>query len=111
MNNAPHSQTIQLKDQPDTIQESRKIDSSSFHPFILHPACFWDIDGTLIDTTTLIVDSLDFVYKRYFGRTLPPDAIRALIGTPLYKQIRVFGELEPFGRGCAGDHGGFYRVL
>ena len=66
-------------------------------PSILNPqpsTLLWDIDGTLIDTTTLIVDSLDHVYRRYFGRTLPQDDIRALIGTPLYKQIRVFGELE-----------------
>ena len=73
----------------------------------------WDIDGTLIDTTALIVASLDFVYKRYFGRTLPADDIRALIGTPLYKQIRVFGELETFGvdeRAIMADFIAFYEA-
>ncbi len=57
----------------------------------------WDIDGTLIDTTSLIVEALDHVYNLFYRRTLPPDAIRALIGTPLKSQIRVFGEPERFG--------------
>ncbi len=82
-------------------RKKEKVDSfnTEAFSFLLSPfSCLlWDIDGTLIDTTTLIVDSLDFVYRRYFGRTLPPDDIRALIGTPLYKQIRVFGELETLG--------------
>jgi HAD superfamily hydrolase (TIGR01549 family) len=57
----------------------------------------WDVDGTLIDTTALIAASLDYIYRKYFGRSLPHDELRALIGTPLKKQIRVFGELEAFG--------------
>src|ERR1051325_5847341 len=61
-------------------------------------ACvIWDVDGTMVDTTALIVDSLDHIYRRHYGRTLPVDALRALIGTPLRKQIRVFGEPEAFG--------------
>ena len=61
------------------------------------PCLLWDIDGTLIDTTTLITRSLDFIYRKYFGRTLEYDELRALIGTPLKSQIRVFGELDQFG--------------
>jgi HAD superfamily hydrolase (TIGR01509 family) len=57
----------------------------------------WDIDGTLIDTTILIVAALDHVYRTFLGRTLPPDEIRAIIGTPLYEQIRVLGPPEDFG--------------
>ena len=51
----------------------------------------------MVDTTTLIVQSLDHIYRRYFGKVLPEEEIRALIGTPLRKQIRIFGELETFG--------------
>lgn len=60
-------------------------------------AILWDVDGTLIDTTALITDALDFIYRKYFGKHLPYDERRALIGIPLKKQIRVFGELETFG--------------
>jgi len=60
-------------------------------------ALIWDVDGTLIDTTALIMEALDFLYRRYFGRTLPAEELRALIGIPLKKQIRVFGELETWG--------------
>jgi pyrophosphatase PpaX len=60
-------------------------------------ALLWDVDGTLTDTTALIADALDHIYQRHFHRTLPYEERRALIGTPLKKQIRVFGELEAFG--------------
>jgi HAD superfamily hydrolase (TIGR01549 family) len=51
----------------------------------------------MVDTTTLIMDALDHIYRRYFQRTLPPNELRALIGTPLRSQIRIFGEPESFG--------------
>ena len=57
----------------------------------------WDVDGTLTDSTSLIAQSLDFVFNKHFGRSLPEDALRALIGTPLRRQIRVFGEPEALG--------------
>jgi pyrophosphatase PpaX len=37
------------------------------------------------------------VYERFYGRTLPYDERRALIGIPLSKQIRVFGEPAALG--------------
>jgi pyrophosphatase PpaX len=55
------------------------------------------VDGTLIDTTTLIAESLDHVYRKHFGREMPFDSRRALIGMALWKQVRVFGEPEAFG--------------
>lgn len=61
------------------------------------PCLLWDVDGTLIDTTSLIVASLDHIYQKYYQRILPFDEIRGLIGLPLKKQIRIFGELETFG--------------
>lgn len=65
---------------------------------VLQPAALlWDIDGTLVDTTELIAETLDYIYKKYFGRSLPYEERCALIGTPLKKQIRIFGELEAFG--------------
>ena len=67
-------------------------------PFAHPIGCLlWDVDGTLTDTTSLIVDALDFIYRKHFGRTLPHDALRALIGTPLREQIRVFGDPEALG--------------
>lgn len=69
---------------------------SRAHPIDLQ-CLLWDVDGTLTDSTSLITESLDYVYRKHFGRTLPPDALRALIGTPLWKQIRVFGDPEALG--------------
>ena len=64
----------------------------SIRPLDPPPACIlWDIDGTLTDTTDLIIESLDTVYRAFYRRTLPPAEIRAIIGTPLRDQIRVFG--------------------
>ena len=65
---------------------------------ILPAECLlWDVDGTLTDTTALIAEALDFVYRKHYNRTLPYDGLRALIGTPLKTQIRVFGEPEALG--------------
>lgn len=62
------------------------------------PTCLlWDVDGTLVDTTTLITDALDHVYQKFYHRTLSLDERRAIIGTPLKKQVRVFGDPEQFG--------------
>ncbi len=63
----------------------------------LPPCLLWDVDGTLTDTTALIAEALEHVYVRFYGRTLPYDERCALIGTPLKKQIRVFGDPEAFG--------------
>lgn len=61
------------------------------------PSCLlWDVDGTMIDTTNLIVASLDHAYKTYFDCTLPTSELRALIGLPLKTQVRIFGEPENF---------------
>src|SRR5262249_45583171 len=57
----------------------------------------WDIDGTLIDTTRLIVAALDHTYRTFLGKTLPEEGLRAIIGTPLSKQMRVFGEPAEMG--------------
>jgi HAD superfamily hydrolase (TIGR01509 family) len=62
-----------------------------------YPTLLWDIDGTLIDTTHLVASSLDHVYRKFLGRTMPMDDIRAIIGTPLAEQVRVFGDPAEFG--------------
>jgi HAD superfamily hydrolase (TIGR01549 family) len=61
-------------------------------------ACLlWDVDGTMVDTTELIVSSLDYIYRKYYHQTAPEAAIRGLIGTPLRKQIRFFGDPADYG--------------
>lgn len=67
---------------------------TAWHPRIQLPpdGLLWDIDGTLIDTTSLIVSALDHTYRTFLGKTLPADEIRAIIGTPLSEQVRVFGD-------------------
>jgi len=61
------------------------------------PCLLWDVDGTLTDTTALIAEALDHIYRKFYGRALSFDDRRALIGTPLKKQIRIFGEPESLG--------------
>jgi HAD superfamily hydrolase (TIGR01549 family) len=67
------------------------------------------VDGTLIDTTNLIVDALGWTYETYFGKNLSREERRALIGTPLKSQIRVFGEPEEFGQDPEVVMEGFIR--
>ncbi len=52
----------------------------------------WDIDGTLIDTTTLIISGLDEIYRHYIGRTLERSELRKLIGIPLSAQMWALGD-------------------
>lgn len=87
--------TENLNDQGDTL--------------ISLPCLLWDVDGTLIDTTTLIAESLDVVYREFYGRTLSYEARRAIIGTPLKEQIRIFGEPEDFGTDAATVMDAFIR--
>lgn len=61
-------------------------------PNVRPEGLLWDIDGTLIDTTSLIVAALDHTYRTFIGRTLPPDKIRAIIGTPLSDQVLALGD-------------------
>jgi pyrophosphatase PpaX len=60
-------------------------------------AVLWDIDGTLIDTTHLIIAALDHVYRTFLQQTLPPGEIRAIIGIPLAEQVRALGNPKDFG--------------
>lgn len=56
-------------------------------------ACLlWDIDGTLIDTTSLIVKALDHTYRTFLNNTLSVNAIRDLIGIPLREQMLALGD-------------------
>jgi len=83
--------------------------SSDDRPAAPIKALLWDIDGTLIDTTRLIVSALDHVYRTFTGRTLPPDEIRAIIGIPLREQVAILGPPESFGNTVAAMEGEFIR--
>jgi len=60
-------------------------------------AVLWDIDGTLIDTTALIVGALGATLRNFTGKELGPETIRSLIGTPLEQQVAYLGDPEQFG--------------
>jgi HAD superfamily hydrolase (TIGR01549 family) len=55
-------------------------------------ALLWDIDGTLIDTTDLVVNGLNHVYRMFLNKTMPHEDIRKLVGIPLSKQLSIFGD-------------------
>jgi HAD superfamily hydrolase (TIGR01509 family) len=57
----------------------------------------WDIDGTLIDTTALIVDALTETFIEFTGKSLAPDELRGLIGIPLERQMFAMGDPNQFG--------------
>jgi pyrophosphatase PpaX len=55
-------------------------------------AVLFDIDGTLIDTVDLIVQALDYTYRKHLGVALPRAEIRRLIGLPLSVQMRYLDD-------------------
>lgn len=60
-------------------------------------AVLWDIDGTLIDTTALIVGALGATFKEFAGKDVSQDELRSLIGTPLEVQLRYLGDPSSYG--------------
>ncbi len=79
------------------MPEHRNADRPSFSLAPPPRTLLWDIDGTLVDTTDLITSALDHVYRKFLGKTLPKEELRAIIGIPLSSQLRVFGEPADFG--------------
>ncbi|MCS7273079.1 MAG: HAD-IA family hydrolase [Fimbriimonadales bacterium] len=58
-------------------------------------AILFDIDGTLIDTVNLIVNALDYTYRKHLGITLSREELRRLIGLPLKVQMRYLDDRVP----------------
>jgi pyrophosphatase PpaX len=55
-----------------------------------YSAFLFDLDGTLIDSIDLIIESFHYTRRVHFGDRLPDDHYRAAIGTPLRA---VFGAM------------------
>ena len=53
-------------------------------------AVLFDVDGTLIDTVSMIILTMSEMYRRYIGVEIPPEDIRSIIGLPLDVQVRYF---------------------
>ena len=54
----------------------------------------WDMDGTLVDSIPLIVESFRYTVREHTGLTLPDEVFIAGIGMPLLAQLRTFGRDE-----------------
>lgn len=54
----------------------------------------FDLDGTLIDSEKLILESFRHTMRRHRGEVPPDDAWRATMGTPLAAQLRDFARDE-----------------
>ena len=52
----------------------------------------FDLDGTLLDTIELIVESHRHALTTVLGRHEPDEVLRAGIGVPLHEQMRLFDE-------------------
>ncbi len=63
-------------------------------------AGLFDFDGTLVDTTELIYQSMRHATGEVFGCELPHEVLMANVGQPLPRQMEVLVE------GYAGDRGG-----
>lgn len=55
-------------------------------------AVLFDVDGTLVDTTHLILVTLGKTYRKFLGVEIPPEEIRAVIGRPLEVQVHLFDD-------------------
>jgi pyrophosphatase PpaX len=63
------------------------------HPNLTAPrAILFDVDGTLIDSTELIVRTLGETYLRFLGAEIPPDDIKGTIGMALHEQLHRFDD-------------------
>ncbi len=49
---------------------------------------FFDLDGTLIDTVPLILDSFNYTFIHHFGETRPEEETISYIGMPLINHLR-----------------------
>lgn len=49
---------------------------------------FFDLDGTLIDTIPLILESFDYTFIHHFGETRPQEETISYIGMPLMNHLR-----------------------
>lgn len=71
----------------------------------------FDFDGTLIDTTELIHQSMRHATREVLGRDLPRETLLANVGQPLPRQMELLvGEGEADGAGLAREMLETYRV-
>jgi len=54
------------------------------------PTILWDMDGTLVDSVPLIVESFRHTVREHTGLTLPDEVFIAGIGMPLSEQLKTF---------------------
>jgi len=52
----------------------------------------FDLDGTLIDTNSLIIDSFKYTYKTHLGIDVPEEEILKYFGEPLIVTLRRYSE-------------------
>ncbi|SDD42580.1 pyrophosphatase PpaX [Sporomusa acidovorans] len=51
----------------------------------------FDLDGTLIDTSDLIIRSFQHTFHQHYGRTLTPKEVYAFFGKPLRDAMEFYG--------------------
>src|SRR5256885_4619030 len=61
----------------------------------MRPALLFDLDGTLIDSIELILNSARYAFEGFEGRAPTDEQWRALIGRPLIDSFREFVPHEP----------------
>jgi pyrophosphatase PpaX len=52
----------------------------------------FDFDGTLMDTNSVIIESLNAAVKAYIGRELTEDELQAILGRPIREQMAMVSE-------------------
>jgi pyrophosphatase PpaX len=69
----------------------------------------FDLDGTLIDSVELIMDSFTHAMMKHLGEVKNPDRFRKSIGQPLRTQFAMFTEDHPLIETLIESYSAYYR--
>ncbi|WP_258358488.1 HAD family hydrolase [Moorella sulfitireducens (nom. illeg.)] len=61
----------------------------------MFPGVLFDFDGTLVDTTELVIKSFQHTLKPYLGRIVNPEEVYPFFGIPLRDGLRAFVPGQP----------------
>jgi pyrophosphatase PpaX len=60
-----------------------------------YKAVLFDVDGTLVDSLSMLIRGLGDTYERYSDRRPSDEEIKSLIGLPLKEQLKLFRSEPP----------------
>lgn len=70
----------------------------------------FDLDGTVLDTYSAILDSLRYATEKVLGASLPDAELTSKVGQPLVTQMKTFAEDHGYGQDVADELTRVYRA-